>query len=260
MIHPTAILEGDIRMPDPDAVEIGPYAVLRGTITLGPGTVISPHASLEGIVEMGEGNKVGHGALIGGDPQDLAFDPAIVSGVRVGNGNTIREGCSIHRASQPGGWTEIGDRNFLMGGAHLAHDVALGSGNVVANNVLFAGHVRMGDGVFVGGGAVFHQFIRIGDGVMVQGISGFSMDLPPFVTACEVNRVAGLNVVGLRRAGVGAESRASLKKAYDLVVRDKIPRAEILTMLDDPAWSPEARRFLEFCAAESRKPLCRAQM
>jgi len=259
MIHPTAILEGDIRLPDEHSVEIGPYAVLRGNISIGPGCVIAPHACIEGIVEIGENNKIGHGATIGAEPQDLSFDPSTPSGVRIGNGNTIREACTIHRSTKAGGMTVVGDRNFLMCGAHLAHDVVLGSGNVIANNALFGGHVSLGDGAFVGGAAVFHQFIRIGDGVMIQGMSGFSMDLAPFVIGCRVNMVAGLNVVGLRRAGVGPDSRSSVKKAYERVVRDKIPRPEIAALLDDPDWSPEARRFLEFCAAESKKPLCRAE-
>ena len=93
----------------------------------------------------------------------------------------------------------VGESCFLMGGAHLAHNVRLGNSVIVANNALLGGHVQVGDRVFIGGGCVFHQLIRIGRLAICQGASAFSKDIPPFVIAAERNGVAGLNVVGLRR-------------------------------------------------------------
>lgn len=256
-VHPTAILEGDIRLPDDGSVEIGPYAVLRGTIVLGRGTRIGPHATLQGDVALGEGNTIGHGAVIGGDPQDLSFDPATPSGVRIGSGNTFREHTTVHRGSKPGSHTMVGDENFLMAGAHLGHDCILGHRNVLANNVLFGGHIVAGNDAFLGGGSVYHQFIRVGDRAMAQGNAGFSQDLPPFVVGHGINLIAGLNVVGLRRAGVPAARRASLKQAFDLVYLDKAPMDRIRAEAADPVWTDEAAVFLRFLAEPSRRGVCR---
>lgn len=257
MIHPTAILEGDITYPDDGSVHIGPYAVLRGRIRLGRNTRVGPHACIEGEVEMGEANTIGHGAILGADPQDLTFDPSTRSGVRVGNGNTFREYVTIHRSSKEGRDTVVGDQNFLMAGCHLAHDVRIGNENVIANNVLLAGHVHLGNHAFLGGGSVYHQFIRLGDRAMVQGNAGLSMDVPPFVIAHGINLIAGLNVVGLRRAGLNSAARAMLKKAFDLVYLAKLPSEEIGRLADDPEWPPEARQFLAFFREPSRKGVCR---
>lgn len=257
MIHPTAILEGNVTLPSDGSIEIGPYAILRGEITLAANTRIGPHACIEGRVSIGPSSSIGHGAIIGGDPQDLSFDPSTKSGVRIGAGNTIREYVTIHRSSHAGGETTVGDRNFLMAGSHLAHDVVMGNENVLANNVLLAGHVQLGNNAFLGGGSVYHQFIRIGDRVMVQGNGGMSMDLPPFVVAHGINLVAGLNVVGLRRAGIPLARRNALKQAFDLVFVAKLPLVEIGRLAEDPDWQDEAREFLQFFKEPSRKGVCR---
>ena len=256
-IHPTAILEGDIRLPEDDSVEIGPYVVLRGTIVLGSRTRIEPHATVQGEVTMGEGNTIGHGAVIGGDPQDLSFDRATSSGVVIGSGNTFREYATVHRSTKPGGRTVVGDGNFLMAGAHIGHDCVLGNRNVLANNVLFGGHIQTGDDAFLGGGSVYHQFVRIGDRAMAQGNAGFSQDLPPFVIGHAINVITGLNVVGLRRAGVSAARRAALKRAFELVYLEKAPMERIREAAQDPAWTDEAAIFLAFVAAPSRRGVCR---
>lgn len=257
MIHSTAILEGDITHPDDGSLHIGPYAVLRGRIRLGRNTRIGPHACIEGEVEMGDANTIGHGAIIGADPQDLGFDPSVRSGVRIGSGNTFREYVTIHRSTRDGGDTIVGDQNFLMAGSHLAHDVRVGNENVLANNVLLAGYVQLGNHTFLGGGSGYHQFIRIGDRAMVQGNAGMSQDVPPFVIAHGINLIAGLNVVGLRRAGVNAAGRAMLKKAFDLVYLAKLPLEEIGRLAENPEWPAEARQFLAFFSQPSRKGVCR---
>lgn len=257
MIHPTAILEGNLNLPAEDAIEIGPYAVLRGDISLGEGSVVGPHACLEGEVVAGRHTRIGHGSVVGAPPQDLAVQPDAPGRVIMGENNVLREHVTIHRSSTPDAATTLGNGNFLMTGSHLGHDVTLGDRNILANAVLVAGHVTFGDGAFVGGGSVFHQFIRVGHGVMVQGISGFSLDIPPFVIACRVNELAGLNVVGLRRAKVPADRRAALKKIYDLLHREKWSMETLRQEAGSGRWDHEAAAFLDFLARPSRKGCCR---
>jgi UDP-N-acetylglucosamine acyltransferase len=257
VIHPTAIVSPEAEVAD--GVIIGPYAVVDGPARLAAGCVVEAAAQLVGRVEVGPGTRVGRGSVIGGDPQDLGFDPSVGSGVKIGAGNTIREHVTIHRSSRAGGATTVGDRNYLMSACHLGHDSSVGSHCVIANAALVAGHVAVGDHVFVGGGAVFHQFIRIGDYAMVQGLGAFSKDIPPFCSGLRVNHLAGLNVVGLRRHGFSAEQRSELKRLFDLLFRSGLNLSQALAAAADPAsgtWSATARRLLDFVANPSPKGVC----
>src|SRR5206468_4710615 len=115
----------------------------------------------------------------------------------IGSNNVTRAYCTSPRGRPEGRTTKIGDKNFLMAGAHIGHNCLIGNNVTIANNCLLAGHVHVDDGAFLGGGSTFHQLMHIGRFVMVQGSSAFGKDLPPFVIAAERNYVFGLNVVGL---------------------------------------------------------------
>jgi UDP-N-acetylglucosamine acyltransferase len=205
---------------------------------------------------MGSDNLIGYGAILGGDPQDFAFRPEIRSGVLIGNGNKIREYATIHRGTHEDTFTTIGDGCFLMAGAHLAHNVVLGNQVILANNALLGGHVQVGDQVFIGGGCVFHQFVRVGRLAICQGLSAFSKNIPPFTAAAERNGVAGLNVVGLRRAGFSAAQRAEIKEAFALLYRRQLNTTQALAAVQDLVLGAEAREFFEFVAASRKRGIC----
>lgn len=248
VVHPEARLGAN--------VTVGPYAVIEGAAQIGDGCTIQAHAIVGAHVRMGRGNLIGYGAIVGGDPQDFAFDPATRSEVVMGDGNKIREYCTIHRGTAPDSATVIGDGCFLMVGAHLGHNVRLGNGVVLANNVLLAGHVSVADRVFVGGGCVFHQHIRVGRLAMCQGLSGFGKDIPPYTVAGRINGVAGLNVVGLRRAGFTAPQRAEIKDAFALLYRSGLNVSQALEASADRAWGAEAQAFWAFVAGAKKRGLC----
>lgn len=254
MLHPTAVIHPDAELGSD--VTIGPYAVIEGPASIGDGCEIQAHAVIGGHVEMGKDNLIGYGAIIGGDPQDFAFRPEVRSSVRIGNGNKIREYSTIHRGTTEGTATVIGDGCFLMAGAHLAHNVVLGNHVIIANNALLGGHVQVGEGVFIGGGCVFHQFIRIGRLVICQGASAFSQDIPPFTTAAERNGIAGLNVVGLRRAGFSAAQRAEIKEAFRLLYRSNMNTTQALASVQELKLGAEAREFFDFVAAAKKRGIC----
>jgi UDP-N-acetylglucosamine acyltransferase len=163
---------------------------------------------------MGAKNRIGVGAVIGGEPQDLAYQGAR-SGVVVGDGNVFREYVTIHRGTKEGTDTVIGNGCFLMVGAHVAHNCQLADGVILVNNVLLAGYVEVGEKAFLGGAVVVHQFVRIGKLAMVRGQTRVGMDLPPYCMAVATNGVCGLNLVGLRRTGVGPENRKALQRVYE---------------------------------------------
>jgi UDP-N-acetylglucosamine acyltransferase len=256
-IHPTALIAAGACLADD--VEVGPYAVIDDHVEIGSGTTILAHAVVRAFTTIGERNRIHMGAVIGHDPQDVAFDPAVESFVRIGSDNIIREYCTIHRGTKPGSETRIGSHNFLMAGSHVAHNVQIGDRVILANNALLAGYVTVGDRVFVSGGACVHQFCAIGRLAMLSGNSRFSCNIPPFVSALERNSVAGLNLVGLRRAGIPREAVRELKEAYMLLFRSGLLRADALARMQARDFaSEEAREFLAF-AAGSTRPLVHAR-
>lgn len=254
MIHPTAVIHPDAVLGT--NVIIGPYAVIEGAAKIGDGCEIQAHAVIGADVEMGRDNLIGYSAVIGGDPQDFAFQPQVRSAVRIGDGNKIREYCTIHRGTTANSVTAVGHGCFLMAGAHLAHNVSLGDHVIIANNALLGGHVQVAERVFIGGGCVFHQHIRVGRLAICQGGSAFSKDIPPFTTAAERNGIAGLNVVGLRRAGLTAATRAEIKEAFALLYRRGLNTTQALAAAKGQSWGAEAQSFFDFVAAAKKRGVC----
>lgn len=249
-IHPTAVIDPAAKIGHD--VRIGPYSVIDGPVQIADGCRIDGHVLLRGNTRIGAHCHIGWGSVVGADPQDLHFDHSIESGVSIGTGNTLREYVTIHRSTAPGGRTFIGDGNFLMTGVHLAHDVVMGNHNVLANNVLLAGHIRVGDKTFLGGGAVFHQFIHIGDYAIVQGNSAISQDVPPYCLAHGQNNLAGLNIVGLKRAGFSPELRAEIKRAARLLLFSGNLNTALATHENTP-WHANTKILISAIASPSRK-------
>ena len=252
-IHPTAVIHPQARLGE--HISVGPFAVIEDGVTLGDGCTVHAHAVICSGVTMGKDNTIGHGAILGGEPQDFAFKPEVRSRVVIGDGNKIREHVTIHRGTTEGSETVVGDACFLMAGSHLAHNVRLGNHVVIANNAALGGYVEMGDRVFVGGGCVFHQHVRVGRLAMCQGGSAFSADLPPFVIGAEVNIIAGLNVVGLRRAGLNAAERAEIKRAFDLYFRSGRNATQAIEAAAAATWTDCGRTFWDFVAGAKKRGL-----
>ena len=253
-IHPTAVIHPQSVLGA--GVTIGPLAVIEQGAVLGDGCTVHAHAFVGGHVTLGKNCTVGHGAMLGGDPQDFAFKPQVRSRVVIGDGTKMFESVTIHRGTSEDSETVVGDGCFLMGGVHLAHNVRLGSGVIIANNALLAGHVQVADGVFIGGGSVFHQHMRIGRLAICQGASGFGKDIPPFVIAAEINGVAGLNVVGLRRAGLDAATRAEIKRAFGLLYRSGKNTSQAIAAAHAAEWTAAGHEFWDFVAAAKKRGLC----
>ena len=234
-VHPAACVSSEARLGSD--VVIGPFAVVEAGVTLGDGCALGAHAVVRSGTRLGQGNRVHEGAILGGEPQDLSFQEA-ASELRVGDRNVIREGVTLHRSAKPGGATLVGSDCFLMAYVHVAHDDRIGDRVIIANNVALAGHVEVHDRAFLSGGVVVHQFCRVGRLAMVGGNSKVVQDCLPFViTDGHPARARGLNVVGLRRAGLNAAQLRTLKEAYRLLLRSGLAREAALsrmTALGDP--------------------------
>jgi len=253
-IHPRAIV-------DPNAqigvnVQIGPFSVIGAQAMIGERTVVQSHVVIEGEVSVGAGNFIGHGTILGAPPQDLSFSPERKTKIDIGNNNVIREYCTIHRGSAEGSVTKIGDQNFLMAGAHIGHNCAIGNNVIIANNCLLGGHVRVDDGAFLGGGCIFHQNMHVGRLAIAQGGSAFSKDIPPFVIAAERNYVFGLNVVALRRAGFSAQDRDEIKAAFKLLYTSGLNVGQAIEKAATMNFGAAAREFFEFAASAKKRGIC----
>src|SRR6266566_6743157 len=253
-IHPMALVDPEAQIGAD--VEVGPFSMIGPQAIIGEKTIVQSHVVIEGEVAIGSHNLIGHGAIIGAPPQDVSFSPERKTRVEIGNDNIIREYCTIHRGSADGSSTKIGDKNFLMVGAHIGHNCLIGNNVVIANNCLLAGHVRVDDGAFLGGGSTFHQFMHVGRLVMVQGSSAFGKDLPPFVIAAERNSVFGVNMVGLRRAGFSAKDREEIKMAFKLLYESGLNVSQALEKAVTVKFGAPAREFFDFVANAKKRGIC----
>jgi UDP-N-acetylglucosamine acyltransferase len=227
VIHPTAIVAPGARLGA--NVRIGPYAIVGPDVTIGDDAEIAGHALLDGRLVLGARVRVGHGAVVGAEPQDLKFKPDTPSGVRVGAGTVIREYATIHRATRPEAWTEIGEDCLLMAMCHVAHDCRIGDGVIVINYAGITGHCEIGDHATVGGYAGIVPFTRVGTFAYIGGCAKINQDVPPFMVADgNLATVRGVNVVGLRRAGVGPAERRALREAHRLLYRSGLSPAAAL--------------------------------
>ncbi len=222
-IDPTAVIspKADIE----EGVEIGPYSVIGDDVCIGKDTKIGPHVVIEGPAVIGKGNKIYQFASIGTPPQDLTYKGEKTK-VIIGDNNVLREFVTINRAStKEEGVTVIGNDNYLMAYAHVAHDCRLGNNIIMANSATLGGHVRVGDHAIISAFVAVHQFVRIGEYSFVGAKCGVDRDIPPFMLASVDEtgpraKLFGVNSVGLRRKGFSKETIEVLKKAYKIIWRE----------------------------------------
>jgi UDP-N-acetylglucosamine acyltransferase len=248
-IHEAAIVHPEARI-DSD-VAIGPFAIVERDVAIGAGSRIAAHAVLKNGVRLGRRVRVHEGAVLGGDPQDLKYDGTPSYAV-VGDDSVIREFATIHRSARPEGTTKVGRGTFLMGYGHVAHDCDIGEEAIIASYAALAGHIQIGHRAFVSGGVVIHQFSRIGELSMIGGGSKVNLDVPPFFTVDGVPaRAVGLNVVGLRRAGVSDDDLRVLKRTYRLLYRSKLARRDALQEIEALS-NDYARKVADFVRGSER--------
>ena len=251
LIHPSAHVHPEAQIGP--GVKIGPGAVIEAGCVIGADCEIQANAILTSHVRMGQRNRIGYGAILGAEPQDLSFKP-VPSFVEIGDDNTIREYVTIHRGTKEGTVTRLGNQCFLMAGSHLAHNCQLGNGVILVNNTLLAGYVTIEDRAFLGGASLIHQFVRIGRLAITRGGTRIGKDIPPFCMAVATNTVTGLNRVGLRRAGFSAATRRQVQEAYNMLYRSGLNVSQAVERLKDG--SAEVQEMVDFIAA-SKRGICR---
>ena len=190
-VHPTALIEGDVR--------IEPGAVVGREAQIGRGTVIAAGAVIGYRVTIGRGCFIGPGASV---THALVGDRVILhAGVRIGqDGFGFAMGSGGHlKVPQVGRViiqddVEIGANSCVDRGAlkdtvigegskidnlvQVGHNVVMGRHCVIVGQTGISGSTELGDFVVMGGqsGAVGH--IKLGTGAQMAGGSHATSDVP----------------------------------------------------------------------------------
>ena len=216
-IHPTAVVSPEAELAE--NVEVGPYVIIEGRVRIGSNCVLRPQAHLVGPLIMGSGNVVFTGAVLGERPQHLKYagEP---TGVEIGDHNVFREHVTVHRGTSHSWTTRIGSHNFFMVNTHIAHDCQVGNRCILANGALVGGHCVLEDNVYLSGNCAVHQFVRVGRLSLLSGCSVTTKDILPFTMQQGIDNVVGVNVVGMRRAGMAPSEINAVRRAFRLIFRE----------------------------------------
>lgn len=249
-IHPSAFVHPSARLAE--GVHIAPQAFVDADVTIGANTRIMHGAHIGRWTTLGAGNLVYPGAVIGHDPQDLGYHGEEAWTV-IGDGNVMREGCTVHRGNRPGTTTTIGHNNYFMVNSHVAHNCVIGNHVILVNGALLAGHVQVGDRVIISGNCQVHQFVRIGAFAMLRGGSGAAKDVPPFCINDGLNWIRAINVVGLRRNGFDERRIRAVKEAFKVIFRSAMGLESALTHVEkNLIVTDDVRLMIEFIRASKR--------
>jgi UDP-N-acetylglucosamine acyltransferase len=249
-IHPSSLVDSQVQLADD--VEIGPFCVIRGPVSIGAGTRLIGNVYITGPVKLGRGNLIYPFTSLGMEPQYRKYAPREQDpGVIIGDNNVLREGFSVHRGISAAP-TTIGNDNYLMCYSHVGHDAVVGNFCTFANSVALAGHVLVQDQVTIGGNTVIHQFARLGRLCMLSGSIGVSQDVPPFCMAYNMRQVESLNLVGLRRAGC-RDHIDNLREAFRILYQRGHTSRNAAELIDQQlGHDPLCRELAEFVRQSKR--------
>ncbi len=255
-IHPTAIVHPKVRLGE--GVQVGPYTIIKEGVTVGDRTIVGAHCVLEGRTTIGEECEIFTGAVLGSIPQDLKYQGED-SELIIGSRNKIREYVTMNPGTSGGGGkTVIGSDCLFMAYSHVAHDCILGNHVVLANSAGLAGHITVEDRASIGGLVGIHQFVRVGTLAFIGGCSRVAQDVPPYsICVGYPAKVFGLNSEGLKRAGIPAETKQRLHRAFKVLFSSKLSMSHALEQLaQDADHNAELTHLLTFIR-ESKRGVCR---
>jgi UDP-N-acetylglucosamine acyltransferase len=255
-IHPTAVISAEAEIADD--VVIGPFVVIEGKVRIGSGCVLRPYVHLCGPLVMGERNTVFGGAVLGERPQHMKYNDEPTS-VEIGNDNIFREQVTVHRGTTQAWTTRIGNGNFLMANSHVAHDCVVSNNCILANGALMGGHSHCYDNVYLSGNAAIHQFVRMGRLSLLSGTSASTKDVPPFIIVQNMNNICGVNVIGMRRAGMSHDQIDAVRRAYSMLYRENNLLSVALNRMEaELGGYPAIQEMMEFIHG-SKRGICLGQ-
>lgn len=254
-IHPTAIVEEGARIA-PDAV-VGPWCRVSSKATLAAGVELKSNVVVDGRTEIGPRTTIYSFAVIGGPPQHLGYKGEDTA-LKIGADCIVREHATANLGTPAGrGVTRIGDKCFLMTGAHVAHDCIVGDDVIFANNATLGGHVIVEEGVFLGGLSAIHQHCRIGAYAFIGGCAAVTTDVIPYGSATGNHaELASLNIVGMKRRGMSRATIHDLRGVFRDIFSDEGSFQErVEAAATRYARCDEAMRVIRFIREDTKRPL-----
>ena len=254
MIHDTAIISETSKLGD--NVEIGAYSIIGPNVKISNNTKIHSHVNITGNTSIGSGNEIFPFSSIGTPPQDLKYKGEKNSLI-IGDNNKFREYVNINPGTeQGGGVTKIGNNNLFMVYCHVAHDCTVSNNIVLANNVQVGGHVSIQNNAIIGGSCAVHQFSRIGESSMIGGMTGVLSDVIPFgLSLGNRNSLAGLNLIGLRRAKVSNENIKIIQEAYNTIFKSANFRSNIENLNSDIKKNKFVNKIIDFINSDKKRAI-----
>ena len=250
-IHPTAVIEEGAKLGK--NVTIEPYVIIKKNVVLGDNVTVKSHVYIDGYTTIGDGTTIYPSASIGTKTQAKNYHGETTY-VKIGKNCEIREFVTINSSCGENSTVEVGDGCLIMAYCHLAHHCKVGNHVIMANSVMLAGHVEIEDYANIGGMTPIHQFVRVGKHAMVGGLSRITNDIPPYTLGAGIPyRVAGLNLVGLKRHDFNLELRKSLTKAFKMTYRSGIQLSDALEKVEkEVPSSPAIKHWIDFCKTSKR--------
>lgn len=249
-IHPSAVIEEGAQI-DP-SVKIGPFCVVGPQVVLKADVELKSHVVVTGQTEVGAGTVIFPFAVIGEIPQDLKFKGE-ASRLVIGERNRIREHVTMNCGTEGGGGvTRVGDDGLFMAGCHIAHDAIVGHRVIVVNNAAVAGHCVLEDDVIIGGLSGIHQWVRIGQGAIIGAVTMVTNDVIPYgLVQAPRGDLDGLNLVGLKRAGVARSDITALRAAFQMLAQGEGTFSDRARRLGDETQSDYVRQIVDFVMADT---------
>ncbi|MCX8093013.1 MAG: acyl-ACP--UDP-N-acetylglucosamine O-acyltransferase [Candidatus Goldbacteria bacterium] len=251
MIHETALVSKKAKIGN--NVRIGAFTIIDDEVEIGDNCEIGPKVHLLNGVKIGNNNYIGEGTLIGNDPQDLKFK-GHKTFVHIGDNNVIREYVTIHKSTAEGKATVIGNNNFIMTMAHIAHDCIIGNHIVIVNYAGLSGHIQVDDYAFISGLTAIHQNVHIGGHSMIGGGLRIAMDVAPFMLVADYPaRIIGVNKVGLKRRNFSTEQIENIEKIFKIFFRSGLQSKEAISKIESEIPPSEERNyFIDFIKNSKR--------
>ncbi|MDZ4788493.1 MAG: acyl-ACP--UDP-N-acetylglucosamine O-acyltransferase [Blastochloris sp.] len=245
MIHHTAIISPAATLAKD--LEIGPYCIIGGGVTLASGCHLTHHVSLQGPSSFGARNIFHPFCSIGNKTQDLKYtgEPTLLE---VGEDNEFREFVTVNRGTAPGEKTIIGSHNLFLTYSHVAHNCEVGNYCILSNNGTLAGHVIVEDYAIISGLAAVHQFCRIGQHSLVGGCTKIVKDVPPyFIADGNPAEISAVNLVGLQRRNFSDEDIQTIRAAFKKFCDPKLNTSQAMQALTEEfPDSPHVQNLINF--------------